>query len=143
MTTASFHIIDDSAPDALWLYCCQLCEQWVNDGQKAWLWCPDETVANHLDDLLWGFREDAFVPHSLDLDDEAPITLGVDEPPAGFDHLINLSGQVPADPIRFTQIIELVDHSEPERAAARERWKIYRQAGIEVLHKPVSKVSRD
>jgi len=142
MTIAAFHIIDDSSPDALWLYCCQLCEQWVEDGPRIWLWCPDEAVAHHLDDLLWGFREDAFVPHSLDLDDEAPITLGVDEPPPGFTRLINLSGRLPPDASAFEQITELVDHSEPQRAAARDRWKHYKQAGATVQHKPVAEVPR-
>lgn len=137
MTIATFHIIGDTNPEAPWLHCCTLCEQWVDEPQRSWVWCPDAALADQLDDLLWGFREDAFVPHSLDLEEEAPITLGVEAPPPGFERLVNLSGQVPPDPGRFVEIAEIVPGDEDSRAAARLRWKAYKEAGLTVRHQPV------
>ncbi|MFW6341564.1 MAG: DNA polymerase III subunit chi [Halothiobacillaceae bacterium] len=138
MTIATFHIVEHDTSEAPWLVVCQICEQWVDAPERTWVWCPDEGIADHLDDLLWGFREDVFVPHSLDPEEDAPITLGADAPPEGFQRLINLSGNVPADPQRFQEIAEVVAADETQRTAARARWKAYKQAGVTLKHQPVA-----
>ena len=70
--------------------------------------------AQHLDRLLWTFKDQSFLPHGLvektDLE-LTPILIGQGEPPMGNTQvLINLGSEVPAFFERFERLCELVDH---------------------------------
>jgi len=91
-----------------------------------------------LDDHLWTFREESFVPHEIAsedkplLDEEAFIVLvSSDLRPIPADILVQLA---PCDPVfakAFDTVIDLVDHSEAQRLeASRARYRAWVEAGI-------------
>ncbi len=94
----------------------------------------DFAQAEMIDDLLWAFDEDAFLPHQLAGDeDEADVPVLIVPPgieTAPRDLLINLRETCAAPP--FERVLEVVAADPAERSGSRERWKHYLQQGVEV-----------
>lgn len=85
-----------------------------------------------LDELLWTFRQDSFVPHEI-VDGggsaDAPVTIGCSSEAPQADLLINLGSGRPDFAAHFERIAEIVDGSTDGREAARQRFRDYREAG--------------
>ena len=47
------------------LLVCKLAEKAVQSGQPCLIFCDSAEQADFLDDLLWEFDEDAFIPHQI------------------------------------------------------------------------------
>ncbi|MEM9171445.1 MAG: DNA polymerase III subunit chi [Pseudomonadota bacterium] len=96
--------------------------------------CASPAAAQRLDDLLWTFSDDSFVPHELwqASDDPAPVTLGsIEQPlPEQAEVIINLSEQVCATP--DPRIAEIVPADDPSKARGRQRYATYRDRGCEL-----------
>ena len=119
------------------LLVCKLAEKAVQAAQPCLVYCESAAQADFLDDLLWEYDPDAFVPHQIagqdeddDLDD-TPVLLvppGVD---AGQRPLvINLRAELP--PAGYQRVLEIVPADESAREPARRRWLEYKQLGHEL-----------
>ena len=95
----------------------------------------DAAQAEALDDLLWAFDPDAYVPHQIagadEDEDEAAVLIAapdVDAPSRPL--LINLrDGAVEGD---FDRVLEVVPADDSARGPLRERWKQYKARGFAV-----------
>ena len=93
--------------------------------------------AERLDKLLWTFDDTSFVPHALDGDPMAadvPIQIfwqqgSISEAAT----VLNLASDILADPVP-ARVIELVLPDAAEKTAARNRYRMYRDSGIEPEH---------
>jgi len=86
-----------------------------------------------LDDLLWTFQQNSFIPHAI-LSDAGetppPVQLGHDaEPDASHQVLINLAPEVPLFFSRFERVAELVNSDATLRRQGRSRYSFYKQRG--------------
>ena len=92
-------------------------------GHQVYVHTTGEQQARQLDDQLWIFRPDAFVPHVLhDSEHQAPIRIGFDhEPEDHQDVLVNLSGDIL---ISFLALIGLQRWSLSTKIAASQRARI-------------------
>ena len=79
-------------------------------GRQIYVHTSTEEQAKTLNEQLWTFKEDSFVPHSLHSEAmDVPIKIGFDhEPEEHQDVLINLSGQIPHFFSRFDRVAEIV-----------------------------------
>lgn len=117
---------------------CRIAEKAWRRGHRVHLHTESADATRRLDDLLWTWRDESFVPHSICDSDEAPgevaVTLGWGALP-GFasDVLLNLDPAVPAGFERFARIVEVVGGSHSSRAAGRERFRRYRGSGCGLL----------
>ncbi len=97
---------------------------------------PDKDVARDIDRSLWTHPALGFVPHCTadsPLAPETPILITDSlTAPAQHDRLMNLSRDIPPDVARFENLIEVVGQDEGDRAAARERVRLYKDRGYEV-----------
>ncbi len=90
-----------------------------------------------IDEYLWSFSATSFIPHVLvnrndEVDDIDPIILANFEPTAPTkDLLIQLADQVPENFNQYNRIIEILYSEQNYLASGRERFKFYRQHGIE------------
>ena len=127
MTKIDFYQISDEEL----AFACRLIEQVYRKGHQIYVHTLDEQQATQLDDHLWIFREDSFVPHALQAAGiEAPIKIGFDHEPVDHqDVLINLSGTVPHFFSRFDRVAEVVPVDENRREAARQNYSFYKQRG--------------
>ena len=90
--------------------------------------------AEALDDAMWAFDEDAFVPHQIagEVDDEATPVLIVPPEAAAEDRplVINLRDSCPAG--AHEMVKEVVAADPAERADSRRRWREYTALGYEL-----------
>lgn len=100
----------------------------------------DSGLASRLDGELWVRVAGDFLPHCLDdspasILRRSPIVLGPSvmqvQPHAQV--LVNLSDVLPDSGLigRYERIIEVVSTSAKDRELARERWRWYRESGME------------
>ncbi len=100
-----------------------------------------------LDQMLWTFSEQDFLPHvkaSDPLAAQTPIILATaSDATTALPHhqmLINLSGDTPADFARFERVFEIVTQDEIDKINSRERYRFYQQGGYPLTHFVADKV---
>ena len=135
MPRADFYLVaKPRVRDEPLLLVCELARK----AHDADLWtlvlARDAAQAEAIDDLLWAFDEDAYVPHQLAGDEEDDLTPVLIAPP-DVDAplrplLINLrDGAVERS---FERVLEVVPADDSAREPLRERWKQYKARGFEV-----------
>ncbi|PJD90697.1 MAG: DNA polymerase III subunit chi [Legionella sp.] len=130
-----FYVLQTDTPEVFWLTACRLLEKAYRQGHQVFVFCSHQQDAEHLDELLWTFKPDSFIPHHLQGEGPEPppaIQIGYGNEPRGFhDILLNLSSEVPPFMTRFKRIIEIVPSDETGKTRSREHFRLYRKAGIE------------
>ena len=141
MPSIDFYTLEPASPGDRYLLTCHLVEDLYQDGARVLIHCPETERARHLDRLLWTYRQESFIPHGLvgQVDPElTPILIGADlgrQTEATV--LINLAAEVPAEFARFERVCEPVDQDPAVRAAARLRFRYYRDRGFPPQHYPM------
>ncbi|MGV8941755.1 MAG: DNA polymerase III subunit chi [Lysobacter sp.] len=120
------------------LLVCELARKASDAGLPCVILARDLTQAEQLDDLLWSFDPDAFVPHQIvdedmDEDDAAETSVLIAAP----EHAIALRPLVinlrdDAVEGTFDRVLEVVPADDSARGPLRERWKQYKTRGLEV-----------
>ncbi|MBW7469437.1 DNA polymerase III subunit chi [Marinobacter sp. F4218] len=131
-----FHILAQSTPAARNLHAAKLVDKAWQQGDRVCIVCDTMQHAQELDDLLWNFSPDAFIPHSVVPDSATtctdPVGILLCPPGAGdWDTVIILSSTLPADADRFKRLA-LVAHNDPSVLdQARSHFRQLRALGIE------------
>ena len=135
MTRIDFHT---NIPDKI-VYACRLVRKAYAANCRVVMLSKEPAQLAALDDALWTFSDQDFLPH-VRLDDHlaarTPVILS-DADAAEFPHyevLINLSSATPAQFARFERMIEIISLDEEDRAAGRERYRYYQQRGYPLTH---------
>ncbi|KRF00354.1 DNA polymerase III subunit chi [Frateuria sp. Soil773] len=135
MPRADFYLIDKPRfREQPLLLVCELAKKAFTAQQPLLILARDFEQAEALDELLWAFDEDAFIPHQLAGDEDDADTAVLIVPP-GIDTadrplLINLREECPAG--RYERVLEVVAADAAERTGSRARWREYQQRGIAV-----------
>lgn len=136
MPKIDFYILTENDPDARFAFVCRLVEKAYKNNHRIYIHAADETTAHQMDEWLWTYRNDSFLPHNLLGDGPEPpppIQIGFHEDPKKHrDVLINLSDQLPDFYPRFSRVIEVVLNNETHQALARDLYRQYRTAGFEI-----------
>ena len=137
-----FYLVADPEAAACDAAACRIAETAWRRGHRVHLHAGSRERAGRLDDLLWTWRDESFVPHALCGGDAgegaaeaaggAPVTIGWGALP-GFadDVLLNLDSRAPDGFERFARVAEVVGGADADRAAGRERFRRYRERGCE------------
>ena len=136
MPRADFYLIDKPRfREEPLLLVCELARKATDAGQHTLVLVRDVAQAEALDDLLWSFDPDAYVPHQIagtdEDEDEAAVLIappGVDAPLRPL--LVNLRDAAPAG--SFERVLEVVPADPAARGPLRERWKHYQSLGFDV-----------
>ncbi len=112
-------------------FACRLIDLVYRMGHRIYVHTATEEQAKILNEQLWTFKEDSYVPHSLHSEAiDVPIKIGFDhEPEEHQDVLINLSGQIPHFFSRFDRVAEVVPVDQNSRKSARENYAYYKERG--------------
>lgn len=111
----------------------------VEGGRRVVVRAGDESAVAHLNDLLWTFQPDSFLPHGAAADGHAaeqPIWLTTqDENPNSADVLVLACDANVAAPENYELCCMVFDgHDETAVVAARTRWKEYKNKGFSVTY---------
>lgn len=115
---------------------CTLTAKALARGMRVMLFTPDSATTERLSKLIWSAPATGFVPHCRSADRLAPVTPvivdHVAEPLIHDQVLVNLCELTPPFFSRFQRLVEIVGTEEVDRAAARARFRFYRDRGYEI-----------
>lgn len=142
MTQVDFYIIKQADEEHRRFFTCRLVEKALDQGMKIYIHTDSEGAAQEMDDLLWSFKPESFIPHAivgidseLTDDEDIPVFIGfADDYEKKSDLLINLSRSIPPFHENFSRIAEIVPNSEEAKSNLRERWNTYKEKGFELKH---------
>ena len=111
----------------------------IEGGRRVVVKTADEKAVASLNDYLWTFNADSFLPHGCKKDGHAtdqPIWITADnDNPNGAEILITTGGAAPETPENYALCCEMLEDRETEQvAAARERWKSYKERGFDLIY---------
>jgi DNA polymerase-3 subunit chi len=121
-------------------YACRVVRRARAADCRVLLYSRDADRLSRLDTALWTFSALDFVPHvpvDSPLADRTPVLLAssLTDAATGCAVLVNLDDEVPPQlpslDGRFERLIEIVSRDDDERRLARERFRLYRDAGFE------------
>ena len=136
MPRADFYLIDKPRfREEPLLLVCELVRKAYAAELPTLVLARDTAQAEALDDLLWSFDPDEFLPHQIagsdEGDEDTPIlitTPEMDVPARPL--LINLRDAAPAG--SFERVLEVVPADPAARDPLRGRWKHYQSLGFAV-----------
>ena len=115
---------------------CRLSAKALQQRLRVLIYAPDGEVARTIDRMLWTTPPIGFVPHCMAHDGlapDTPVLIASDAESMPHDEvLLNLSAERPAHFARFQRLVEVVGRDDADRAAARERFKFYRERGYQI-----------
>ncbi|EWC42867.1 DNA polymerase III subunit chi [Pseudomonas stutzeri] len=133
MTRVEFYVLPDDNPLGRLRAACQLAAKGWQHGMQVFIRCADETQSSQLDELLWSFRAERFIPHGQHADDpQVPVVIGLEQAPAFAQGLlINLASTLSSHIDRFSRVIEIVNQEPQLLTACRENFRLYRRQGYD------------
>ncbi|MBB72162.1 MAG: DNA polymerase III subunit chi [Legionellales bacterium] len=144
MTRVDFYLLTEISEMGRQHYACRLIEKAYHHQHRVYVYCDDKAQAHSIDELLWTFRDDSFVPHNIQGEGpNAPPAVQVGfNPPQGFnDILVNLSQRSEDFFAKFKRVIELVPNEDNAKNLAREHYKYYRAHGFELHSHDLTKTT--
>jgi DNA polymerase-3 subunit chi len=120
-------------------YACVLVRKARAANCNVVLYSEDRNELRTLDEMLWTFAEQEFLPHVMADDPNArhtPVLLTANDE-AALPHsqiLINLSAKTPNNFAQFERMFEIVSTDASEVTAGRERYRFYQQRGYPLTH---------
>ena len=141
MNSALFYVIEPSSPtssqEGLLGFVCQLAHYYYTENARVYILAKNKQQALLIDEQLWQNEKSGFTPHNLI--GEGPrsgsaVEIGwAKRRHSGQRHvLINLTSEVVGFAISFTQVVDFVPCDEKLKQLARERYRAYRLAGIQI-----------
>ncbi len=136
MPRADFYLIDKPRfREQPLLLVCELARRGYAANLPILVLACDAAQAEALDDLLWSFDPDEYLPHQIvgtdEGEDDTPILIAApDADTAPRPLLINLRDAAPTG--AFERVLEVVPADPAARGPLRERWKHYQALGFDV-----------
>jgi len=131
-----FHILRQDTPAARNLHAAKLVNKAWQQGDRVGIVCDTPEHAQEMDDLLWNFSPDAFIPHSVISETNTPYKDPVGillHPPAAedWDTVIILCAELPAHADQFKRLALIAQNDPVVLDQARAHFKQLRALGIE------------
>lgn len=132
MTQIEFYILENETPREL--MACRLVEKAWQQKHRVHIHTESSVQSRMIDDMLWSFSEDSFIPHEIGSHNEKLVTVSIDHAadPVCHDVLINLAPEVPVFFSRFERVSEIIDNNPEHKEKGRDRYRFYRDRGYEL-----------
>ncbi|MDN3608255.1 DNA polymerase III subunit chi [Vibrio ostreicida] len=141
MPKATFYIVNPDSPqdniEGFDQYILFLAQHFSQQGAKVYINCHDQSHAERIAEVFWQVASQQFVAHNLV--GEGPrygtnIEIGHQgvKPSWNRQLVINLAKNETTFANKFTEVVDFVSCEEKAKQLARERYKIYRQAGYQL-----------
>lgn len=132
-----FYVLASTSQHERQDFACKLIEKIYRSGQFCYVLAESPEQAAEIDQRLWTFRAGSFVPHQRYQgtlpDYKNSILIGGSDIPDGWQKVIvNLSSYFPPSVAPTERILEILDNSEASKQAGRQRYRHYREAGLDI-----------
>lgn len=136
MPTIDFYLLPEADGIKRLQFACRLIEKAYKQKHRIYIHAEDRAMAHQLNDMLWTYRDDSFLPHNLYGDNGTPpppIQMGYDVIPENHhDILMNLHSHVPLFHSQFTRVLELIANQATAQETGRERYRFYRSKQLDI-----------
>ena len=136
MTKINFYILASSNEIERLHFVCRLVEKAYKNQHRIYIHADSRTLAHQLDELLWTYRDECFLPHHLygeGPEPHPPIQIGFDVKPENHrDILINLHPEVPTFISQFSLVCEIIKNDSDHQTLARDNYRKYRAQGYNI-----------
>lgn len=139
MTRVDFYILASDTDQARLHFCCRLIEKAVNQGNTVLVNTDSLAAAEEIDDLLWSFKPEAYVPHAIlnnaDTDEleDIPVVIGHNQDcETHHDVLVNLANELPDFFARFKRFAQIVNQDKSRLEASRKHFAFFRDRGYPI-----------
>ena len=122
-------------------YACLQAAHFYRQNMRVFIYTPDQQNAHDIDEMLWAFDPDSFVPHNLIGEGPkqgAAVEISWQPPKNRRAVLINLTREVPNFANQFSHLIDFVPSDDSLKEQARNRFRTCRQWGFNVEHQVAS-----
>lgn len=131
--SVDFYLLKDPKASAAAMLACRLAEKAYLHANSTYIYCDTPQNASAIDQLLWTFKDDSFIPHALAATTQhpqTPIAIGCDLTTLtrNYDILINLHPDIAANSEKFSRILDIVANEPSLKEQGRLRYKYYREA---------------
>ena len=135
MARADFYLIDKPRfREQPLLLVCELVKKAFAAEQPLLILARSQEQAEAIDQLLWEFDDDAFIPHQIagDEDDAICAVLIATPDVVGEERALVLNLRDECAPGNWDRVLEVIAAETSEREGSRTRWREYQQRGIEL-----------
>jgi len=137
LTRIDFYELADISIEARARFACRLALKARDANLNVTLVTPDDTVAKDLDDLMWQYPRERFLPHSIGAESSAHARVHIAAGTLGERGgentlLINLKDEWPEGWERFARIAEII--VAESRETSREKYRFYRTQVKDLRH---------
>ena len=146
MTHIDFYITAAKNPAELLNFACRLTEKAYRRHCDIYLHTESEQQMLALDEKLWSFRANSFLPHRHEYSEPNNSKIEKGDAPSAIkkgniliahsgnvgehhDVLINLTDKTPEFFSRFDRLAEIVSGTDTAKEKSRQRYKYYRDRG--------------
>ena len=130
MTRIDFYVVASSAQEERLAFVCKWVQKAYRAGKKVFIAVDNEKQANYLDNLLWQFEPESFLPHDCEGKPAslAPVKIGFSGDCGDFhDCLVNLCADIPGFFSRFERVAEVVCQEERILEQTRRHYSFYQE----------------
>jgi DNA polymerase-3 subunit chi len=135
MTRIDFYILPDAEEAARLHFACRLIDKARQHGLRVFVAVRDKDQAQEIDQQLWTFRPESFIPHAIQAEDQGGENVLIGWGEQCDDHhgfLINLSDKVAGYFSRFERLAEIVCQTPDVLKSTREHYGFYRERGYPI-----------
>jgi len=136
MTLVDFYVLQATDIEAQHHFACRLVEKAVNQGNRVLIATKTPEESDAINQMLWSFRPDAFVPNARENTDRyASEQVGIshgEHPGDHHDVLVNLRLNVPEQFSRFKRLAEIVIQEHTALENSRTSYAFFKKRGYPI-----------
>jgi len=138
MNRVDFYLLKSSAFSDQIGFCCRLSEKALAQQNKIHIQTKDTIQSDALNEALWSFKADSFLPHAIgqNLHQDYPITIDSQaleqQNKSQIDLLILLCTEIPRNHHNFERMCVIIPNQENDIQLAREQYKHFKKQGLKV-----------
>jgi DNA polymerase-3 subunit chi len=130
-----FYVLQEQSPDGRFKLACRIIEKAYQLGHRIYVRTSDPDHTNKLDDLLWTFSQNSFIPHQLSSESnsiDSPVVIGENLlATEETDVVISVADDPISNFTAYPRIVDIVGCKDDEKASGRDRFRYYRERGVE------------
>ena len=130
-----FYVLQELSPDGRFKLACRIIEKAYRLGHQIYVRTSDPDHTNKLDDLLWTFSQNSFIPHQLSSESDSidsPVVIGENLlTTEETDVVISVANDPVSNFTAYPRIVDIVGCKDEDKASGRNRFRYYREHGVE------------
>lgn len=141
MTKIDFFILQSDVENARLTFCCKLIDKAVRQGNRVFIYTDDANSSAEVDEQLWRFRPESYIPHRIIDSGEIQPQIHV-PPPVTISHkqdddshhdvLVCLANSIPEYFARFNRYIQVVNQDKKRLETSRLHFAFFRDRGYPI-----------